>query len=773
VPLSGQLGIELKVSGTGEALVLDAEVKGDSLTWQPERQAPLRLNALELGMKGDHSGLHGSANVKGLGGTFELSLSAPALTLARLLRDPPSGTEWMAEAVKVKSRLDGLQLEELTQAGLLPRGVAGALSMQLDLHGSGAQPLGELRVLLKNGAAQGIQSADAELELTAAADELRMKLNAAREGRALAKVSGSFAAPLARLLAPAQGGSMEVVERTPFKLEGSFGPLKVAELRRQRKRRSAATPQAQAGLSGELAAAVTASGTLARPELQLTLRADPMAFADRPLGRAAMELRYAQREVKVTGSMDANGGTLQLEAHAEADLSLPAMRKGLDADKVPFEVSLKAKQLELGFLSGISPKEPELRGSLQWNEGRVALQGFGEYRQVELKLEATEKQITLSQLSANAGAGSLKLTGKVDRRAAGFGVNLKLSTQKLPIITDDQLMALASAEASLTGETGERGVFLELSIPEAHVELPEEKRKDLQALERPEDIVLTRNGRPVGRNARKRLEEKEKQVEEQDAIGGAGPAPEEKPQQLTVLINAPRNLWVKSADVQAELGLSEGFRFEMVEQPMVQGEVRVLRGRADVLGRRFDVQRDSQVRFAGPPASPYLNVTAQHVNEKEKVTIYVTVTGRGTSTTLKTSSQPPLSESEIFTLLTTGRRTLKRGSSGSSSSSAQAASVLGSVLASQLKGFLAKKLPLDVLSIEAGDEGITGTRVEAGTYLSDRVYVGWQWQVGADESQGENEHEIKMEYQITPRWSLESSVGKTAGAADIVWSRDY
>src|SRR5262249_18720508 len=163
--------------------------------------------------------------------------------------------------------------------------------------------------------------------------------------------------------------------------------------------------------------------------------------------------------------------------------------------------------------------------------------------------------------------------------------------------------------------------------------------------------------------------------------------------------------------------LSDGFHVEVAQALLVFGEVKILRGRADVLGRRFDMQKNSTVRFSGPPANPILNVTALYNNEREQVKVFVTVSGQGQNLSIKTSSEPPLTDTEVYTLIATGHRTLKAGSGASTSGSQLAASAIGSLAANELKNVLAAKLPLDVLSIEAGEGGrLTGTKVEAGTY---------------------------------------------------------
>jgi translocation and assembly module TamB len=243
--------------------------------------------------------------------------------------------------------------------------------------------------------------------------------------------------------------------------------------------------------------------------------------------------------------------------------------------------------------------------------------------------------------------------------------------------------------------------------------------------------------------------------------------------QATVLVNAPRNLWIQGNDVSTEIGLSEGFRVEYAGEPKLFGDVNVLRGRLDVFGRRFDLQRDSKISFTGPAMRPDLNVTAAYKNEIEQVTVYLNVQGEAEKVKLQPTSEPPLPETEIYTLLATGHTSLHHGS-GTSSPSGEAASLVGSVAASQLKKTLSSNLPLDVLSIEAGDGGIAGSKLEAGTYVNDRFYVGFTGRIGANPMRGENSNEVDLEYQLSKRWSLNGSYGDArAGQAGVTWRKDY
>ena len=202
-----------------------------------------------------------------------------------------------------------------------------------------------------------------------------------------------------------------------------------------------------------------------------------------------------------------------------------------------------------------------------------------------------------------------------------------------------------------------------------------------------------------------------------------------------------------------------------------------MRGRVDVLGRRFDVQKDSQVRFTGPPLAPYLNITAEHVNEREHVTVFVHIRGQGKDFTIKPTSDPPMSETEIYTLLATGRRTLERE--------------LGRVddeRAGRVGGGLARGL--------AGAEG-AGGEAAAGRVLHRGGRQGWSapssrwastsrtrstWATPAasassttsDTRTGRTPTRCDSSTSSARSWSLEANYGDArSGGLDLIWSKDY
>ncbi len=413
-----------------------------------------------------------------------------------------------------------------------------------------------------------------------------------------------------------------------------------------------------------------------------------------------------------------------------------------------------------------------MQGKLEWAQGTLALVGYGEYQQIHLLVEGTEAQVQLRELAARSGSGQAKVSAEAHRAGSSLTLTGKVNFDKFPIISDDQLVATLSMTSTLEGEISSALVNVRrLQIPQARIELPDTKRKDLQPLTLPDDIVLVRNGEPLDKE---RYQRAEAALTGETAVSGKKASPGSPTRQFVVTVDAPRNVWIKGNDINIEIGLSDGFRVEYVQTPLVFGEVKLLQGRADVLGRRFDVQKDSTVRFTGPPTTPNLDVTALYNNEREQVKIFVNVRGEGSNLSIKTNSDPPLTETEIFTMIATGHRTLRTNSGASTSGSSVAVSALGSLAANQLKNLLVAKLPLDVLSIEAGESGLTGTKLEAGTYVTDRIYIGYTARINARPDLGQNANEVRLDYQIAPRWYLEATYGDAkAGGADLIWNRDF
>jgi len=763
---------------------------------------PQELQAVPLGFaltaRSDEKdgSLSARLDLQGVGQEAYAALQTP-FTLGQLLSNPPTAAQLMETPMpKMEARVTELPLGLLSQLGLAGR-ASGLASLTADLTGPLLAPVGVLKVDARRATVNGLEPLDGHLALLTSASDVKVELTVRREDTLLAELAATVDAPIAALQ------DQEVVGHVPFTFKARGGPVPLKTLQGLAGPPPPGTGPVtgQQNMQGILSLELAARGTLDDPTLELAAGLQQLGVRQFALGQARFHYAYDDaRSVLDALLTSPNGGTLLVKGQAQQELSLPALQRGVAFALVPLDVDIDAQRFDLSFLSGSqlpmvrtlggmlqadahvggTVGAPTYRGDFQWKDGQLALEGYGEYRDIQVALDVNDNHLNLSQLSVRSGGGSLSLTAQADRTKAGhFALTGQGEMKDFPLVSDDQLIATLTLRTTLEGEVSNQLVNLRnLAIPEAHINLPEARRKDIQSLDRPEGIVLVRNGVPLEKRKRKKGTPAAG-TEPGSAMGGAGTlaAAEEAQRQYWVNVNAPKNLWVHGSDVNAEIGLSENFRVEYEDETTINGTVKVLRGELEVMGRRFNVQDSSFVRFTGPARTPYINAVAEHDNERAGVKVFVTIRGQGKDFTIKPTSEPPLPETEIYTLLATGRRTLRAGS-GASMNQGQVASVLGSLLASQARKALAAKLPLDVFSIEAGEEGLTDARLEVGKYLTDELYLGYSGRLGTPQNQSttrrENANAVRLEYQFSPRWGVQVEYGDAQqGGADVIWSKEY
>jgi translocation and assembly module TamB len=226
---------------------------------------------------------------------------------------------------------------------------------------------------------------------------------------------------------------------------------------------------------------------------------------------------------------------------------------------------------------------------------------------------------------------------------------------------------------------------------------------------------------------------------------------------------------VRSANPEIDVELKADVRYERVgAEDYATGAVDVVRGRVEPLGGRVFELQHGKVQFTGgPPTAALLDVEARWDNPTAVVT--VTVQGPLAKPEIRLSSEPPMDDAQIAMLIATGRTELKAGTGGVGTLTGEEAgrAALAALSTQFFKDVVADKLPLDTVALDPG-------ALRAGKYVTDKIYVGYTRRFEADPERGENADEVRVEYQITPRWTFESRYGSAqSGGASLIWSKDY
>jgi len=804
--LAGRAAVALRLEGTGRApvlrldttaraLVVDGQALGDlSLHVTGGGGAPLQAS---LDVRG--SGQRGRADGVPLIGTGRLDARTD-LPLGVLARRPPSAAELTRARFDVTGDLRGVPLAALARLAGSPEVSAGTAALRISASGSARDPRGAVNVELAGAAGPRFPPTDARLDASFGERDTRVALRVTRNARELLSASGILGVGAHRLR------DVAALSAAPVTLAAALGPLRLH-------RDAIAGALDAAGsvpLSTEARARLSVGGTLERPQITMAVTLADARLGTRPLGEARLLATYADRRADADLVIRGPGttGKLHLTNRTAIDLGYPALMRGggVDPGHLGLDARLTADHFDLAWLSGITDQvsrvagqlsatiaakgpvgAPRVNGQLEWSDGAVGLRGLGDYQQVHLKAHGSGEALVIDELKLASGEGKARLTAQVTRGAAGGNRGLagqaQVSLSRFPIYGQGQVLALVSADGSAKSDATAAEVNATVTLSEAHVELTDAKQKDLMPLQRPADVVLLDGGRPLDPKEARKLSAVADVLSLGAGAGepeGASPPPERapvSPLQAHVAVHAPRNLWVRGKDASLELGLGSSFRVELGGggAPRIYGRVLIRRGRLDVLGRRFDLQAGSQVQFVGPADAPRLDVSAKHFNETENVGVLLTVRGTPDKVSVAVSSpeRPDLTEGQLYALIVTGRLQFGGNTAGSAGMSGQAASLVGGLVAAQLQKALAKRLPLDVLTLQAG-EGLTGSRLEAGTYLTSKLYAGYVGRVGANPALLQNRNAVHLEYQLSRRWSFDGEYGDVGtGTADLVWTKHY
>ena len=233
---------------------------------------------------------------------------------------------------------------------------------------------------------------------------------------------------------------------------------------------------------------------------------------------------------------------------------------------------------------------------------------------------------------------------------------------------------------------------------------------------------------------------------------------------IDVRLRLPDDLLLRGRDMHASfsrIGLGDmnitvggalQIRKAPAGEPDVVGAVRVVRGFYDFQGRRFEVLRDSEIRFQGTrPIDPALQVDAQRVISG--VTALINIRGTARQPQVRLSSQPPLDEADVLSLIVFNQPINQLGEGERLNLAERAGGLAVGYLASPLANSIARALDLDIFEIRAagGDNGQPSIAV--GQQFGSRLFVSFRQEFGSDDFS-----QLSFEYRINELLRLVSTV---------------
>jgi translocation and assembly module TamB len=523
-------------------------------------------------------------------------------------------------------------------------------------------------------------------------------------------------------------------------------------------------------VGGTLDGHITLTGTPQRPEARLSFETKGLDVeTDGPLPRPVIDLtanadwhgERANIDVKVASG---SGEALTVSGAAPLAFDLATL-----APRVPRDASLALTVKgggKLENLSSIIPLgEDRLAGNFSIDvaiagtmasprpNGHVAITG-GRYTNmslgteldgIDLSLSSAGERFVLDHLTAtDTKSGKLNASGAFDLGQSPATVDFNLRFSDFLVARGDNMTIGADGDLKLTGTLKAMSATGKLSVRHAELYIPDRLPASVVTLD-----VTEVGGRDKGEAPK------------------AAPV---TPVALQIALDAPGQIFVRGHGVTSE------WRGHIdvtgsTAAPSLAGQLSVNNGSIDLLGQNFNIDRGIINFASGTVLDPVLDVQASVT--ASSVTALVNVTGTARAPKIALSSTPAMPQDEILARVLFGSSVGSLTPSQGLQLAAAAASMAqgGPGIMDRIRS----SVGLDRLDLGAGGtnpngtQGIAkGTTVSGGKYIANGVFVGVAQGVASNSSQA------KVEIEITPNISVNSTFGTASGSGfGAKYSVDY
>ena len=201
------------------------------------------------------------------------------------------------------------------------------------------------------------------------------------------------------------------------------------------------------------------------------------------------------------------------------------------------------------------------------------------------------------------------------------------------------------------------------------------------------------------------------------------------------------------------------------ERTRIIGEVNTVRGSYTFQGRRFEIMRDGRIRFAGTEdLAPSIDIRARRIISG--VETVVRVQGSMNRPELTFTSNPPLDQADILSLIVFNMPINELGEGQQLTLAERAGALAGGYLASGLARSIADALELDEFEIQAQGERGLGPSIAIGEQVGERLFFRIRQGFGAEQAT-----EFILEYQIADFLRLQGAIAETTGGTQRVTFR--
>jgi autotransporter translocation and assembly factor TamB len=529
-------------------------------------------------------------------------------------------------------------------------------------------------------------------------------------------------------------------------------------------------------VTGRFSADATITGPMKGPNVQAEFALTGGAFREFKFESFGGQVQYAQQGVSLDVRLQ------QTEAHwltakGRAPMTLfqptPEELAGTHQPPAPGEevdIEVASSQIDLGVIQGFTSYVTDVTGVMQANlrvtgsgydphiNGAVEIRGgtfqvpeLGtSYTGLETRVDLDDEGVSIQEFKVLDQRGfPLTIGGTLAFHARSVGaVNVTVNAEKFEVIDNPLADVKLNTRISVTGEVRKPRVEGTIEVENGTIDVA-------RLLETVTADAYATEAASLGEEP--------------------APPPEEAPEpsifdalQLDVALSIPSNLVLRGDDIRAanapisigDANITVGGTLEVQknanERIRLAGDVTTVRGTYTFQGRRFDIMRDGRIGFSGAETDeldPLLDVRARRIISG--VETFVNVRGTMRNPELSFSSNPPLEEADILSLIVFNQPINQLGEGQQVSLAERAGALASGYLTSGLARSIGNALEIDEFEIQAQGEGGTGPSVTLGEQVGRNLFFRLRQAFGAEQTT-----ELILEYQIAEFLRLQGAVAQ-------------
>jgi autotransporter translocation and assembly factor TamB len=577
------------------------------------------------------------------------------------------------------------------------------------------------------------------------------------------------------------------------------------------------------GISGTLNANATITGTAKTPAVEGHVEVANGGFQSFKYQSLTADATYGNDRVVLDSRLQQGPG---VELTAKGTIPLTALRPnppGVTGHIEPtgsdaLDVRIQSSRIDLGILQGFTNQVTNVTGTLQadvrvtgsgedphllgyidiQNGGFAVVQAGTRFSGLTSRIELQPDNIHIPRFQILDQHGDpLTIAGDlaVHQRQAG-AVNVSIDSDNFKLLDNELGDVHVETHLKLTGEVRKPRLVGDVRMDQARLEIdkillmfasPYSEEALPEVVTAQQTTTTDKGADEATRDAFEKGRELSAQAANTlNATAPGTPAPQTGPMApvaLDVHLVVPDNMVVRGDDIRpggatamqiGNVNATVGADLRIQKDPdapiTIRGTADTVRGFYEFQGRRFELVRGGTMQFLGlPEINPTLDVSATRLIPNTGVTANIHVTGTLRAPELALSSDPPLDEADILSLIVFNRNVNELGTGERASLAETAGGIASGFIASPLSRSVGKALDVDLFEITTSDPqtGETAGGVTLGKQVSDKAFVRFRQQFGQ-----RSFTEFMLEYDLARFLRLQTSLApETSVAANRLTQR--